>query len=33
MSFVTGLIVGIFVGANVGLLVFALLVAGARDED
>ena len=32
MSFLSGLIVGIFVGANVGLLVFALLQSASEIE-
>jgi len=33
MSFVAGLIVGIFIGANVGLMVFALLQVARGGED
>jgi hypothetical protein len=33
MAFVSGLIVGLFVGANLGLLVFALLQAANGGED
>lgn len=32
MSFVSGLLVGLFVGANVGLFVFALISVGGRDD-
>jgi NhaP-type Na+/H+ or K+/H+ antiporter len=32
MSFLSGLVVGIFVGANVGLLVFALLQSAGEIE-
>jgi len=33
MSFIAGLIVGLFVGANIGLLVFALLQTADGGED
>ena len=33
MTFVTGLIIGLFVGANIGLLVLALLIVAGHEED
>ena len=33
MAFVSGLVVGIFIGANVGLMVFALLQVARGGED
>jgi len=33
MMFITGLLVGIFVGANFGLFIFALLHAGSEARD
>ena len=33
MSFVAGLIVGLFVGANIGLMVFALMQVARGGED
>ena len=33
MAFVSGLIVGLFVGANIGLMVFALLQVARGGED